>query len=102
MTIASVTVENKAQPRHLCIIQDITAEKQMADNIFESMQHIKLYREQTPLAAREWNVDFQVMDWNSAAEEMFDYTLDEVKGRNFVDIMLLKARRLILNKSGIN
>ena len=88
MTIAPVTVEDKTQPRHLCMIQDITQQKRLEEESYASMQHLQLYREQTPLAAIEWNTDFQVLDWNQAAEKMFGYTLDEVKGRDFVDIML--------------
>jgi PAS domain S-box-containing protein len=53
-----------------------------------SEQHLKLYREQAPLAAIEWNTDFQVVDWNAAAENMFGYTLDEIKGRYFAELML--------------
>lgn len=88
MTVAKMSVEDKSQPRHLCMIQDISKQKQLEDEINSSMQHLKLYREQTPLAAIEWNTDFQVLDWNDAAEKMFGYPLKEVKGRNFVDIML--------------
>ncbi len=88
MTIAPVTVEDKSQPHHLCMIQDITQRKQLEEEAHTSLQHLKLYREQTPLAAIEWNTDFQVLDWNQAAEKMFGYTLDEVRGRDFVDIML--------------
>jgi len=88
MTIAPITVEDKSQPRHLCMIQDISARKQLEDEALSTLQHLKLYREQTPLAAIEWTTNFQVLDWNEAAEKMFGYSLDEVKGRNFVDIML--------------
>ncbi|NOQ16946.1 MAG: PAS domain S-box protein, partial [Methyloprofundus sp.] len=88
MTVAKMSVEDKNKPRHLCMIQDITKQKQLENEIDSSMQHLKLYREQTPLAAIEWSTDFQVLDWNDAAEQMFGYPLKEVKGRNFVDIML--------------
>ena len=70
------------------IIKDISERKEMEDEIHSSEQHLKLYREQSPMATIEWNPDFQVVDWNKAAEAMFGYTIDEVKGRNFTDIML--------------
>jgi len=88
MTIAPVTVEDQTQPHHLCMIQDISRRKQLEEESHTTLQHLKLYREQTPLAAIEWNTKFQVLNWNEAAEKMFGYKLDEVKGRNFVDIML--------------
>lgn len=70
------------------IIQDISERKKMEHEIYSSEQHLKLYREQAPMASIEWNPDFQVVDWNKAAEIMFGYSVDEVRGRNFVDIML--------------
>ena len=62
--------------------------KERTRELDSSEQHLKLYREQAPMASIEWNVDFQVIDWNKKAEEMFGYTVDEVKGRDFVDVML--------------
>ncbi len=72
------------------ISTDITSRKEMEDEIRSSEQHLKLYRDQTPLATIEWNADFQVKDWNIAAEKMFGYTLDEVRGHDFLDLMLPK------------
>ena len=63
--------------------QDISHRKELENEVHASLQHLKLYREQTPLAAIEWNVDFEVEDWNQAAESMFGYTLEEIKGRDF-------------------
>lgn len=76
--------------REIEIIENSNASlrKVMEGEIQSSEQHLKLYREQAPMATIEWNPDFQVVDWNKAAETMFGYTLEEVKGRNFVDIML--------------
>ncbi len=34
----------------------------------------------TPLAAISWDINFQVTQWNKAAEEMFGYTADEAMG----------------------
>jgi len=70
------------------ISTDISERKKMEDEIHSSEQHLKLYRKQAPMATIEWNPNFQVIDWNKAAEKMFGYTVDEVKGRDFVDIML--------------
>lgn len=73
------------------ISTDITVHKKLSDEIRSSAQHLRLYREQAPMATIEWNTDFQVLDWNAAAEKMFGYTVDEVKGRDFVDVMLPKG-----------
>lgn len=72
------------------ISTDISERKKMEEKIRSSAQHLKLYRDQSPMATIEWNTDFQVLDWNTAAEEMFGYKLEEVKGKNFIDFMLPK------------
>jgi len=59
-----------------------------AEKLRLSAQRLKLYNEQTPLATIEWDVGFEILDWNNQAEHMFGYTLEEVKGRYFVDFML--------------
>ena len=82
-------LDDKGNPYAICgISTDITERKKMEDEINSSEQHLKLYREQAPMATIEWNTDFQVLDWNKAAEKMFGYSVDEVIGRNFVDFML--------------
>ena len=79
---------NKKNPILLGISRNITRQRQMENETRSSLQHLKLYREQAPLAAIEWNTDFQVINWNQAAQKMFGFTLEEVRGRDFVDIML--------------
>ena len=59
---------------------DISQRKIAEEELSASLQHIKLYREQTPLATIEWNMAFQIEDWNEAASKLFGYTRDEVLG----------------------
>lgn len=80
--------ETKNTIRFTVVVRDITERKKMEESLRSSKQHLNLYRDQTPLAAIEWNTDFQVINWNNAANKMFGYTLDEVKGRDFVNFML--------------
>ncbi len=49
-----------------------------------SAQHLKAYRDQSPLAIIEWDCtepDAVVCGWNKAAETMFGYTFAEVEGK---------------------
>jgi diguanylate cyclase (GGDEF)-like protein/PAS domain S-box-containing protein len=55
-----------------------TAEKAMRF----SHQRLLSHREHTPLAVIEWNTDFEVTDWNKAAERMFGFTKEEMLGRH--------------------
>jgi len=79
--------ENQIQGMVL-VFNNVTEQYKLRHEISDYAQHLKLYREQAPLATIEWNVDFEVLDWNKAAEKMFGYKLEEVKGRYFVDFML--------------
>jgi len=61
---------------------NISDRKKVEEELNTSLKHIKLYREQTPLATIEWNKDLQIDNWNAAAVKLFGYTQDEAVGRN--------------------
>ncbi|MEJ6483021.1 AAA family ATPase [Nostoc punctiforme UO1] len=48
-----------------------------------SQQRLQLLVQQTPLAVIEWDTNFQVIDWNPAAERIFGYTKQEALGCQF-------------------
>ena len=68
--------------------RNISGRKAMEEEARAATQHLKLYREQTPLATIEWDSDIHVVDWNAAAEQMFGYSLDEIKGRNITGLLI--------------
>ena len=70
------------------ISTDITERKKLDENLLASEQHLNLYREQSPLASIEWDTDFRVKYWNNAAEQIFGYTFEEVKGRNPLEFLI--------------
>jgi diguanylate cyclase (GGDEF)-like protein/PAS domain S-box-containing protein len=53
-----------------------------------SHQRLLSHREHTPLAVIEWNTDFEVTDWNHAAEGMFGFTKEEMLGRHPADTIV--------------
>ncbi len=59
---------------------DISLRKRAEAELKASMQRIELYREQTPLATIEWNVDLQIENWNAAAGKLFGYTQQQAIG----------------------
>ena len=77
---------------------DVSVRKHLETEMRASMQHLQLYREQTPLAAIEWSIDFEVVNWNKAAELMFGYTLKEVEGRNFSNMILPESAVIDVDK----
>jgi PAS domain S-box-containing protein len=64
------------------IDRDITDRMRAEEALQASLQKLKLHVEQTPLAVIGWNTDFEVTEWNPAAEKMFGYTRDEAVNRH--------------------
>ncbi len=68
----------------LCRIEDITKRKLEEATLIESQQRrLALMVQQTPLAVIEWNRNFEIKEWNQAAERIFGYSKSEVLGRDF-------------------
>jgi len=57
-----------------------------------SKQRLALHVEQTPLAVIQWDSDFNVQEWNPAAEKVFGYTREEAVGRHYGFIVPDSAR----------
>lgn len=70
--------------------REISARKKAEEDLHDSLQHLKLYREQAPIATIEWTLDFQVKDWNEAASLLFGYTLEEIKNLDYINTMVAK------------
>ena len=58
-----------------------------------SHQRLLSHREHTPLAVIEWNTDFEVTDWNKAADGMFGFTKKEMLGRHPAERILPEGAR---------
>jgi diguanylate cyclase (GGDEF)-like protein/PAS domain S-box-containing protein len=58
-----------------------------------SHQRLLSHREHTPLAVIEWNTNFEVTDWNQAAEGMFGFTKEEMLGRHPTERILPENER---------
>ncbi|MFC6766155.1 PAS domain S-box protein, partial [Natrinema soli] len=54
---------------------------------------LELLVEQSPLAIIEWNLAFEVRNWNPAATELFGYTADEARGESAMDLLVRDDER---------
>ena len=64
-------------------------ERYFADKNLKNIQNkLSLHIEQTPLAAIEWNVNFEVVSWNASAEKMFGYSASEAIGKVAVELII--------------
>jgi PAS domain S-box-containing protein len=61
-------------------------------------QKLAVHIAHTPLAYIEWNLNFEVLDWNPAAEQIFGYSKAEALGRHAGDLIVTPEVRPLLDK----
>lgn len=81
----------------LAVGEDISERKQAEEALRQSGQRLHLLIQQAPLAFIEWDIDFRVVSWNSAAEEIFGYAAEEAIGQH-LDFILLEEDREHVNE----
>ena len=64
-------------------------------SIAKSEQRMRLHYERTPLGVIEWNTQFEVIDWNPAAEHIFGYTKEEAMGQHASFIIPGHERKVV-------
>lgn len=58
-----------------------------------SQERLMLLVQQTSLVMIAWNRNFEVVDWNPAAERLFGYTRAEAMGRHAIDLLVPEAAK---------
>jgi diguanylate cyclase (GGDEF)-like protein/PAS domain S-box-containing protein len=79
----------------------IATEKELksAEEILRlSNQRLLFHREHTPLGVIEWNTNFQVVDWNQAAEDIFGYTKEEMQEPHATEKILPPEAREVVDE----
>ncbi|HIK10599.1 MAG TPA: PAS domain S-box protein [Oscillatoriaceae cyanobacterium M33_DOE_052] len=77
---------------------DVTQQKETEDALRASKQKLALHFQQTPLAAIEWNLDFEVAEWNPAAEIIFGYSREEALGRHAAGLIVPEFAKEHVNR----
>ena len=67
---------------------DQTERKRTEMALHESEKRLSAHLENTPVGAISWNLDFEVVDWNPAAETIFGYTKKEAIGKHAADLII--------------
>ncbi len=93
-------------------VESAIADKtQLINSLKKSQQKLALHLHQTPLGAIEWNLNFEVEDWNLSAERIFGYNRLEAVGQHGVDLIVPESAKeqvrqlsitLLTNKGGIS
>ncbi|MEG4530013.1 PAS domain S-box protein [Microcoleus sp. D2_18a_D3] len=92
-------------------VQSAIADKnELIISLKNSQQKLALHLHQTPLGAIEWDLNFQVAEWNLSAERIFGYNRLEAMGRHGVDLIVPESAKeyvrqlsitLLTNKGGL-
>ena len=81
------------------------------EQLRKSQQRLALHIQRTPLAVIEWNTNFEVVDWNPAAEKIFGYSRSEAMGQHAFDLIEPESarkqvsgcwRELLTNNGGLH
>jgi len=70
-------------------VDDKTAElKKVNDQLSQANIKADHHFNNTPLAAIDWDLNFCVLDWNQAAEKIFEYSREEALGQHAADLII--------------
>jgi PAS domain S-box-containing protein len=79
-------------------VQDITPRKQAQEELKRSQQRLSFHLEHTSLAVIEWNINFEVVEWNPAATAIFGYDRSEALGRHAAGLLVPETAREHVNQ----
>ncbi|MBD2385122.1 PAS domain-containing sensor histidine kinase [Cylindrospermum sp. FACHB-282] len=74
---------------------EITERQQIEIELRASQQRLALLVQQTPIGVIEWNTNFEIQEWNPAAEKIFGYSKSEVLGCNFTFLVPDASREYV-------
>ena len=77
---------------------DITERFRIEESLRILQQRLLLHRELSPVGIVEWNTEFEVLDWNPAAQRIFGYTKEEVLGQNISESILPVSAHKVVGK----
>ncbi len=80
------------------LLIEVTERKMAQEALRQSEQRLGLHFQQTPLAVIEWDWDFNVMEWNPAAEKIFGYSKDEALNHHAVELIVPESAGIKLTK----
>lgn len=77
---------------------DITERFRIEESLRILQQRLLLHRELSPVGIIEWTTEFEVLDWNPAAQRIFGYTKEEVLGHHLSESILPASARQAVDK----
>lgn len=75
------------------MVRQIVERDQAQEDVRESDQKLSIHLQNTPVVAIEWNLDFEVIEWNVAAEKVFGFKREEAIGRHAAGLVIPESAR---------
>jgi PAS domain S-box-containing protein len=97
-SIGEAVYHNDTPIRIFGTFQDITARKQAEEALRLSKQKLALHVQQTPMAVIEWDIHFNIIEWNPAAEKIFGFNRSEVIGKHSAGLIIPASAKAQLNQ----
>lgn len=66
--------------------------------IKQSQQKLALHIEQTPLGVVQWDLNFNVTEWNKAAKKIFGFTSEEAIGQHAIGLIISESKKDIAHQ----
>ena len=85
---AKALLEQRVLARTAKLEQEVHERKKAEEKLRLQAQHLSMHVQHTPLAVVEWDLDFQVVEWNKAAEEIFGFSRNEALGKTPYELLL--------------
>jgi PAS domain S-box-containing protein len=79
------------------IISDITERMQVEKSLRESEHKLATHLQNTPIGVLSWDLDFKVIGWNPAAENIFGFSKTEAIGRHATELILPEEMRELVD-----
>lgn len=82
LSTAFMIRDSDLNQRFVCMDIDITEQKRAEKTLRDREQRYRALIQQSPVAVIEWDLDFNVQEWNETAEEIFGYSREEALGQH--------------------
>jgi PAS domain S-box-containing protein len=80
------------------IAKDISDRIRAQEALQKSEQKLAMHFQQTPVAVVEWDLNFEITNWNRSAENIFGYRAEEAIGRHAAGLLVPQSARSDVNR----
>ncbi len=95
---AKNNLEIRVGERTVALKNEIVERKRAEETQRRQAERLALHVQQTPLGVIEWDLDFHVVQWNKAAEEIFEYSREEALGKDPFTLILPEEEKENIGK----